>query len=237
MYQRWVDARLLHRRRAQRQAAVLHRHPAAQRHRQPAHGPRARPHADGRADPPPPDAGLRGAVAARHGPRRHRRPRTWSSASWPRRAQSRHDLGREAFVERVWEWKDEYGGADPRPDAPARRRRRLDAASGSPWTRACPRRPDHLQAALRRRADLPRRADHQLVPALPHRAVGHRGRAPRGRGRAGLDPLRRRGRQRRRRHHPGRDDARRHRGRRPPRRRALRPPGRRASRAAAGRPR
>ena len=23
---------------------------------------------------------------------------------------SRHDLGREAFVERVWEWKDEYGG-------------------------------------------------------------------------------------------------------------------------------
>ena len=23
---------------------------------------------------------------------------------------SRHDLGREAFVERVWQWKDEYGG-------------------------------------------------------------------------------------------------------------------------------
>ena len=26
------------------------------------------------------------------------------------RAMSRHDLGREAFVERVWEWKAEYGG-------------------------------------------------------------------------------------------------------------------------------
>ncbi len=23
---------------------------------------------------------------------------------------SRHDLGREAFVERVWQWKEEYGG-------------------------------------------------------------------------------------------------------------------------------
>src|SRR4051795_2001843 len=26
---------------------------------------------------------------------------------------SRHDLGREAFVERVWEWKGEYGSPGP----------------------------------------------------------------------------------------------------------------------------
>ena len=24
---------------------------------------------------------------------------------------SRHDLGREKFIEKVWEWKDEYGAA------------------------------------------------------------------------------------------------------------------------------
>ena len=36
--------------------------------------------------------------------------RTSSSGSWPRRACRRHDLGREAFVERVWQWKAEYGG-------------------------------------------------------------------------------------------------------------------------------
>jgi len=37
-------------------------------------------------------------------------PRTWSSASCARPACSRHDLGREAFVARVWEWKEASGG-------------------------------------------------------------------------------------------------------------------------------
>ena len=40
---------------------------------------------------------------------------------------SRHDLGREAFIERVWEWKAESGGQILGADAPARRQRRLDA--------------------------------------------------------------------------------------------------------------
>ena len=109
---------------------------------------------------------------------------------------SRHDLGREAFVERVWQWKAESGGADPRPDAPPRRRRRLEPRALHHGRGPVPRRPDHLQAALRRRADLPRRAHHQLVPALPDRALRHRGRAPRRRRRAGLDPVRRRRRRR-----------------------------------------
>ena len=39
------------------------------------------------------------------------RPRTWSSANSPAEGRSRHDLGREAFVERVWQWKAESGGA------------------------------------------------------------------------------------------------------------------------------
>ena len=38
-------------------------------------------------------------------------PRWWSSASsWSARSQGRRDLGREAFVERVWEWKAKSGG-------------------------------------------------------------------------------------------------------------------------------
>ena len=62
-------------RRRQRQArcrALLHPAAAAERHRQPAHGPRLQPHADGRARPLAPDAGLRRALAARPRPRRHR---------------------------------------------------------------------------------------------------------------------------------------------------------------------
>ena len=66
-------------------------------------------------------------------------------------------------------------------------------ASGSPWTRACP---APSRPIFKRLYDdgLIYRAErhHQLVPALPDGAVRHRGRAPRGRGRAGLDPLRRR---------------------------------------------
>ena len=49
-----------------------------------------------------------------------------------------------------------------------------------------------VQAALRRRPDLPRRADGQLVAGAAQRALRHRGRAPGGRGRAGLHALRRR---------------------------------------------
>ena len=36
-------------------------------------------------------------------------PRRWSSASCARRGLSRHEIGREAFVERVWEWRERYG--------------------------------------------------------------------------------------------------------------------------------
>ena len=36
-------------------------------------------------------------------------PRRWSRRSCARRGRRRHELGREAFLERVWEWKEEYG--------------------------------------------------------------------------------------------------------------------------------
>ena len=52
---------------------------------------------------------------------------------------SRHDLGREAFVERVWQWKHESGSTI------TRQMRRLGAAwtgraNASRWTKGCPRR-------------------------------------------------------------------------------------------------
>ena len=97
---------------------------------------------------------------------------------------SRHDLGREAFVAKVWEWKEESGGKILGQMRRLGRRRRLVARALHDGRGPLARRPDDLQAPVRRRPDLPRRAHHQLVPAVPHRAVGHRGRAPRGRGRA-----------------------------------------------------
>ena len=106
---------------------------------------------------------------------------------------TRHDLGREEFVERVWEWKARVRRRDPRPDAPARRlvstgtRERFTLDEG--LSRA-------VQTIFKRLYDdgliYRGQAHHQLVPALPDRAVRHRGRAQRRRGRAGLDPVRRR---------------------------------------------
>ena len=54
--------------------ALLHRHAAAERHRQPAHGPCARQHGAGHAGALLAHARPRGALAAGHGPRRHRDP-------------------------------------------------------------------------------------------------------------------------------------------------------------------
>ena len=129
---------------------------------------------------------------------------------------------------------------DPRPDAPPRRGRRLVARAVHDGRGPVPRRPDDLQAALRRRPHLPRRTDHQLVPARPDGALRHRGRPPRRRRRAREHPLRRAPRQGGPGHHrrddPRRDDARRHGRRGPPRRRAVRPPRRHRDRAAADRP-
>ena len=83
----------------------------------------------------------------------------------------RFDYSREDFIARSWEWKETLRRADPRPDAAPRRRRRLVARALHDGRGTLARRPDDLQAALRRRPDLPRRTDHQLVPARPHRAL------------------------------------------------------------------
>ena len=68
-------------------------------------------HAHGRPHPPPAHAGLRGALAAGHGPRRHRDPDPGRARSSPRpRAGASTTTRREEFVAKVWEWKAEYGG-------------------------------------------------------------------------------------------------------------------------------
>ena len=88
LYERWVERGYFA---AGGQAAAdkppfCDRHPAAERHRLAAPRPRVRAHADGRADPPPPHAGLRRALAARAWTTPASPRRTWWSASWPRRA-------------------------------------------------------------------------------------------------------------------------------------------------------
>ena len=93
------------------QRAALHHHDAAaQRDRQPAHGPRAELHASGHPDPLSPHA---------------RRDALWQPgtdhagiatqmvverAAGRRRARRATDLGRAAFIDRVWQWKAESGG-------------------------------------------------------------------------------------------------------------------------------
>ena len=193
---------------------------------------------DGRADPARPDARASTCSGCRAWTTPASRCTPSSSATSPRpRARAASTTAREEFVARVVGVEGALRRPDPRPDAPPRRRRRLDRASGSRMDDGLSRAVQTIfKTPLRRRADLPRRADHQLVPARSHRALRRRGRPRGGARRAGLDPLRRRRGIDRRRHHPRRDDARRHRGGRAPRRRAVPAPRRHRGRAAADQP-
>ena len=148
---------------------------------------------------------------------------------------SRRELGREAFVERTWEWKAEHGGAI------LSQMRRLGESVD--WTRERFTMDEGsnraVQTIFKRLFDdgLIYRAERMVnwSPALRsvlsdievehHEVDGELVSIRYGDGR----------RRDRRGHHPGRDDARRHRRRRAPRRRALRAPGRPRDRAAAGR--
>ena len=92
---------------------------------------------------------------------------------------SRQELGREAFVERVWEWLHEYGGIIMSQFRRLgcsldyeRERFTMDDA----YIRAV-----HalLRAPVRPRLALPRQPDHQLVHRLPDLDLRPRGRAHR----------------------------------------------------------
>ena len=85
--------------------AVRDRGAAAQRDRRAAHGPRAQRVDPGRADP----RCTACRAATRSGSTapitRASRRRSWSSACSRARALTRQELGREEFVERVWQWR------------------------------------------------------------------------------------------------------------------------------------
>ena len=111
IFARWLESGLFHPepdRDGGRE--LLDRGPAAERHRRAAHGPRAQRLGPGHADPLPPDAGPAHEVDARHRPRRASPRRRRSRSCCGARARSREELGREAFIERVWRWREEYGG-------------------------------------------------------------------------------------------------------------------------------
>ena len=65
---------------------------------------------------------------------------------------TKEDFGRELFIDKVWDWKRESGGTIGGQMRRHRRRRRLEPRPLHHGRRPVPRRPDHLQAALRRRA-------------------------------------------------------------------------------------
>ena len=91
----------------------------------------------------------------------------------------KHDLGRDKFIERVWEWKAESGGTI------VNQLRRLGASAD--WARERFTMDPGLAAAVRqvfvaalsRGADLPRQAARQLGPGDAHDDLRPRGRQPR----------------------------------------------------------
>ena len=203
--------------------AVLHRDPAAERHRPPAHRPRAPAFAPGRAGPPRADAGLRDALAPRHGPRGHRDAgRRGAGAAEGRDRPARH---RTRGVRRA---RVAVEGAvrrrDRRPDQADGELARLVARAVHDGRRAVAGRPRGVRPLVRRGPDLPRRAPGQLVPHRSDGPLGLRGGARGRRRRAGHVPVSALGRVgvRRGRHHACGDHARRHRGRGASGRRAVR---------------
>ena len=83
--------------------------PPTQRHRPAAHGPRHGRDIAGYPDPLQADAGLRRPVDSRRRSRRHRHPDQGGGGACAKEGLTRYDLGREKFLERVWDWKHKYG--------------------------------------------------------------------------------------------------------------------------------
>ena len=242
IYRAWEEANAFAAGRAGARArqALRHRHPAAERDRLAAYGACAQQHAAGRAGALRAHARARRAVAARHRSRRHRHadggraPIDGTAGAEPPRAS-----GREAFIERVWQWKEESGNTI------VGQLERLGCSCD--WSRLRFTMDEGLSRAVRKVfVDLYRAGliykdkrlvnwDPELLTAISDLEVeqietkGH------------LWHLRypiegRPGRVHRRRHHAARDHARRHRRRRASRRRALQASRRQERDPAAGRP-
>ena len=151
---------------------------------------------------------------------------------------SREEIGREAFVERVWEWVEEYGGNDQPPVPRARRLARLRGRALHDGPRLRARGDEGVRAPVREGARLPRQLHGQLGPGAADGDLRPRGGAAQRRGHALRDRLPARVGLRLAHDRDGApgDDARRHRDRGEPLRRALLAADRRGGDPAAGRP-
>ena len=111
-----------------------------------------------------------------------------------REGTSRKELGREAFVERVWEHLNATGPHDHGPVPPPRRLARLRARALHDGRRLHRGRDALLRPPLGPRLDLPREPDRQLVPVPRDGDLRPRGRARGDRRRAHVRalPVRRR---------------------------------------------
>ena len=91
-----------------RREALHDRHSAAERDRRPAPGARPEQHDAGHADPLASGCRATTPCGCREPimPASPRRP--WSSGGCCRKKNTRHDLGREKLVTRIWDWKNEY---------------------------------------------------------------------------------------------------------------------------------
>ena len=209
---------------------LLDRGAAAQRHRRAAHGPRAQRFDPGRllarrAHARAEHASGSTAPTTRASPRRSR-----SSSSCATRAPAARRSGREAFAERVWQWREQYGSRDHASSSGGWAPRSTWRTSASRWTSSTRARCAHVFVRpLREGPRLPRQLHGQLGPGHRLGDLGPRGRAALGRGHAVLDRLPAGVRRRLgdRGHRAPGDHAGRHRDRGEPRRRALHAPGRR----------
>ena len=166
--------------------ALLHHDAAAERHRRPAHGSCGQLHAAGHAGPLSPDAGPRGAVAARQRSCRHRDPdggRAPAGAEEPARDRPRgvHRAGLEV--------EGAVGRHHQPAAAPPGRVRRLVARPLHHGRGPVRRGPEGVRRPLSRRPDLQGQAAGQLGLRAADRGLGPRGRADRGRRPSLVHPL------------------------------------------------
>ena len=161
-----------------RRQALRHRHPAAERHRLAAYRPCPQQHAAGHPRPLRADARAGRAVAAGHGPCRHRdadgrrAPDDGAAGAEPARHRPREIRREGVGVE------GRIGRADHQPAEAPRRAPATGRASASPWTRALSRAVIKVFVDLHRAgADLQGQAAGQLGPEAADRDLRPRGRS------------------------------------------------------------
>ncbi len=82
---------------------------------------------------------------------------------------TRHDLGRDKFLEKVWEWKDEHGGIINHQLKPPRLLLRLGTRAYHNGPRVFEMDLEDFCRSFQRRLALSRQADGELVSEVAHR--------------------------------------------------------------------